>query len=128
MRVPDVGKRANAARVEIRCPDPAGNPYLQLAILCYVGLEGIKQKIPCPSPIEENVYKMSFEERKKRKIESLPETFADALVEFENSKIMREALGDVLFKNLLKLHEKKVSIPLSLQFSIRLYEISLKFE
>jgi len=107
MRVPDVGKRANAARVEIRCPDPAGNPYLQLAILCYVGLEGIKQKIPCPSPIEENVYKMSFEERKKRKIESLPETFADALVEFENSKIMQEALGDVLFKNLLNIKRQE---------------------
>ncbi|ODS40707.1 hypothetical protein BEH94_11080 [Candidatus Altiarchaeales archaeon WOR_SM1_SCG] len=50
---------------------------------------------------------MSFEERKKRKIESLPETFADALVEFENSKIMQEALGDVLFKNLLNIKRQE---------------------
>jgi len=101
MRVPDVGKKAVAARVEIRCPDPAGNPYLQLAILCHVGLEGIKQKIECPPPVEENVYKMSFEERKNRGIRSLPETFADALSEFEKSEIMRKALGDMLFENLL---------------------------
>jgi len=107
MRVPDVGKRSAAARVEIRCPDPAGNPYLQFAVLCYTGLEGVRQKIECPEPIEENVYKMSFEKRRMRGIESLPETFADALSEFENSEIMREALGDTLFENLsrIKRHE-----------------------
>lgn len=107
IRVPDVGKRSVAARVEIRCPDPAGNPYLQLAVLCYVGLEGIKQKIECPPPIEENVYKMSFEERRKRGIRSLPETFAEALSEFEKSEIMRKALGDTLFENLLNIKRRE---------------------
>lgn len=107
IRVPDVGKRAVAARFEIRCPDPAGNPYLQFAVLCHAGLEGIKQKIHCPDPVEENVYVMSFDERKKRKIELLPETFADALLEFENSEIMRDALGDTLFDDLLNIKRQE---------------------
>ena len=38
IRVPNFGGRKGAARCEIRCPDPAGNPYLQFAVLLATGL------------------------------------------------------------------------------------------
>ncbi|MCK5506693.1 MAG: glutamine synthetase, partial [Thermodesulfovibrionia bacterium] len=72
IRVPNFGKRKSAARCEIRCPDPSGNPYLQFAILCAAGLDGIEKKIDPGEPAEINVYGMSYEERKKRHIISLP--------------------------------------------------------
>lgn len=101
IRIPDVGKRKEAARVEIRSPDPAGNPYLQFAVLCHTGLEGIKKKIDPGEPTEKNLYAMSRDERADLGIESLPETFGQALDEFENSKFMENALGKVAFKNFL---------------------------
>jgi len=102
IRVPNFGKRKSAARVEIRCPDPAGNPYLQFAVLCLSGLDGIQRKIEPPEPTELNVYKLTYEERKERGIVSLPESLSEALKEMENSQLVREALGETLYENYLR--------------------------
>ncbi|HUX98759.1 MAG TPA: glutamine synthetase family protein [Candidatus Deferrimicrobium sp.] len=107
IRVPDFGKRKNAARMEIRCPDPAGNPYLQFAVLLYIGLNGIKKKIEPPEPTELNVYKMSLEERRSLGIISLPESLSEALRELENSELMRQALLPTAFKNFLEIKWKE---------------------
>lgn len=101
IRVPDVGKRKKASRVEIRCPDPAGNPYLQFAVLCHSGLEGIKKKIDPGEPTEKNLYVMPKKEMDDLGIVSLPETFGHALEEFERSKLMKDALGKTAFNNFL---------------------------
>lgn len=102
IRVPNFGKRPNAARMEIRCPDPAGNPYLQFAVLCLSGLDGIKRNLNPPEPTELNVYKLSYEERKQRGIISLPESLSEALLEIENSEFMKAALGQEVWENYLK--------------------------
>jgi len=101
IRVPDFGGRKKAARIEIRCPDPAGNPYLQFAVLLGTGLDGITKKITPPDPTELNVYKLSFEERTKMNIISLPESLSEALNEFAKSKLMKEIFGEKLFNNFL---------------------------
>ncbi len=88
-------------RCEIRCPDGAGNPYLQFAVLLATGLDGIKNKIDPGDPVELNVYHMSYEERKERNIVSLPESLKEALDELETSDLMRETLGETAFENFL---------------------------
>lgn len=107
IRVPDFGKRKNAARMEIRCPDPAGNPYLQFAVLLWVGLDGIKNKISPPEPTELNVYEMSLEERRDKGIISLPESLSEALKELEESELMLQALLPTAFKNFLEIKWKE---------------------
>jgi glutamine synthetase len=105
IRVPNFGGRKNAARCEIRCPDGAGNPYLQFAVLLATGLDGIKNRIDPGDPVELNVYQMTYEERKARNIVSLPESLQEALDEMETSDLMRETLGELAFENFL--HEKR---------------------
>lgn len=102
IRVPNFGGRKAAARCEIRCPDGAGNPYLQFAVLLATGLDGIKNKIDPGDPVELNVYHMSYEERKQRGIVSLPENLKEALDELESSDLMRETLGETAFENFLR--------------------------
>lgn len=102
IRVPNFGGRSHAARCEIRCPDPAGNPYLQFAALCLSGLDGIKNKMDPSEPTEMNVYKMNYEERRQRGIVSLPESLYEALNEMEKSEFMRHALGEEAFSAFLK--------------------------
>jgi len=106
IRVPDFGKRKNAARMEIRCPDPAGNPYLQFAVLLHAGLDGIKRQIMPPEPTELNVYKLTYEERRDRNIISLPESLSEALRELETSELMRTALLGA-FQNFLEIKWKE---------------------
>jgi len=102
IRVPNFGGRKSAARCEIRCPDSAGNPYLQFAVLLAAGLDGIKQKTDPGDAVELNVYHMSLEERRERGIVSLPESLKEALDELEASTLMEETLGPVTFENFLK--------------------------
>jgi glutamine synthetase len=101
IRVPNFGGKKSAARCEIRCPDGAGNPYLQFAVLLATGLDGIKNKIDPGDPVELNVYHMSYEERKERGIVSLPESLKEALDELETSDLMKETLGETAFENFL---------------------------
>src|SRR2546423_14005324 len=68
-----------ATRAEIRCPDPACNPYLTFAALLHAGLEGIEQGYELPEPMETNLYHLTPEQRKERGIVSLPQTLGEGV-------------------------------------------------
>jgi glutamine synthetase len=92
-----------ATRAEIRCPDPACNPYLTFATLLHAGLEGIEQGYELEPPMERNLYHLSAEERRAQGIVSLPETLGEAIDELAASDLMRRALGEHIFDAYVKL-------------------------
>jgi len=86
-----------ATRVEYRSPDPACNPYFAFSVMLAAGLEGIEKRYPLRDPVERNVYEMTEEERKRYKIDSLPEDLYEAIKITEKSDLVRRALGDHVF-------------------------------
>ncbi|MFC1646363.1 glutamine synthetase beta-grasp domain-containing protein [Candidatus Omnitrophota bacterium] len=90
-----------ATRAELRCPDPACNPYLAFAVMLASGLEGIEKKYPIPAPVEPNIYHMAMEERERRGLVSLPGNLFEAIIETEKSKFMKAALGEHIFSRFL---------------------------
>jgi glutamine synthetase len=96
-----------ATRVEIRCPDPACNPYLTFAALLHAGLEGIEQGYELPDPMETNLYHLTAEQRRERGITSLPETLGEAIDELSQSELMRKALGPHIFDRYVELKRKE---------------------
>lgn len=94
--------KEDATRLELRSPDPACNPYLAFAVILAAGLEGVADGLDAPAPVEENVYEMSFSQRRKRKIKHLPGSLVEAIQKAENSKFLRAALGDHVHKNLIE--------------------------
>ncbi len=103
IRVPRVNpQKLNTTRIEIRNPDPACNPYLAYAVMLSCGLHGIREKLPLPPPIEENLLAFDQIELEHRRIIRLPETLGEALDEFQKDTIIREALGDLLFTKLVE--------------------------
>ena len=92
-----------ATRAEIRCPDPACNPYLTFAALLHAGLEGIEKGYELPEPMEKNLYTLTPEDRKERGIVALPETLGEAIDELAQSELARKALGDHIFGSYVKL-------------------------
>jgi glutamine synthetase len=108
VRVPgyEPGKES-ATRFEIRCPDPATNPYLCFSVLLAAGLQGVEDGLEPPAPAEGNVYHMSAEQRKKLGIGTLPASLLEAIGTMEKSKLVKKALGDHIFEAFLenKRHE-----------------------
>ena len=45
VRIPITGNNPKAKRLEFRCPDSSGNPYLAFAAMLMAGIDGIKKKI-----------------------------------------------------------------------------------
>lgn len=99
IRVPHWFKdKPNSARIELRCPDPASNPYLVFAVMLAAGLDGIENKLPLSKPVEENLYKFDQESLKSRHIDTLPSSLFEAINELRKNELMRETLGEHLFK------------------------------
>jgi len=90
-----------ATRVELRCPDPACNPYLAFAVMLAAGLEGIEKKYKLTPPVEPNIYHMAMEEREKRGLTSLPGNLFEAIKETEGSTFVRDTLGKHIFTRFL---------------------------
>lgn len=91
----------HATRAELRCPDPACNPYLAFSVMLAAGLEGIKGGYKLCEPVEPNIYKMEMEERERKGVRPLPVNLFEAIKETEKSRLVKEALGDHIFTRFL---------------------------
>ncbi|MBX2865546.1 MAG: type I glutamate--ammonia ligase [Leptolyngbyaceae cyanobacterium MAG.088] len=82
IRIPLSGDSPKAKRLEFRCPDPTSNPYLAFAAMLCAGIDGIKNKIEPPAPIDQDIYELSPEELAK--IASTPGSLKEALSALES--------------------------------------------
>jgi len=89
--------KEKATRIEYRSPDPACNPYLAFSVMLAAGLDGIENKYKLAEPANDNIYDMSEESRAKAGIKSLPEDLLEAIKITENSKLIRDCLGEKVF-------------------------------
>jgi glutamine synthetase len=122
IRVPEYQPgREHSTRIEYRSPDPACNPYLAFAVMLAAGLEGIEKGYEPPEPVEENVYEMSEDERRRRGIDLLPGSLVEAIELTEKSELVREALGEHVFDNFIK--NKKIEWD---QYRTQVTEFELK--
>jgi glutamine synthetase len=99
--------REYATRVEVRCPDAAGNPYLQLAVMLTAGLKGIEEGYEIPEPMELNLYDLTEEERLKRGVNALPASLDEAIKQTEKSELVKETLGSHSFERFIALKKKE---------------------
>lgn len=99
--------KEKATRAELRCPDPACNPYLTFAVMLHAGLEGIEKSYKLPEPMEKNLYHLSGEERKELGIGSLPDSLGEAVLITEQSELVKKALGKHVFGRFIELKKKE---------------------
>ena len=99
--------KEQATRAEIRCPDPACNPYLTFAALLHAGLEGVERGYELPPPMERNLYHLTAEQRRERGIVALPETLGEAIDELAQSELARTALGPHIFDRYVEIKRKE---------------------
>src|SRR5690606_33241569 len=81
IRVPISGSSPKAKRIEFRCPDSSGNPYLAFSAMVMAGLDGIKNKIEPPAPVDKDLYELPPEEAKD--IPQVPSSLSEVIDQLE---------------------------------------------
>jgi glutamine synthetase len=94
--------KEKATRAELRCPDPSCNPYLAFSVMLAAGLKGVQDKLPLPTPIEQDIFHMNESERDKAGIRALPGSLGEAIALTEQSKLVKECLGDHVFNKFIE--------------------------
>jgi len=108
LRVPKWFKtKQEAARIELRCPDPSCNPYLAFAVMLKAGLDGIKNKLEPPEAVEENIYQLDDESLANKNIAVLPTSLLEALDALKKDELMQEVLGEHLFERYVDVKTKE---------------------
>ena len=98
VRIPTYSKSPAARRVEFRPPDPTANPYLAMSAMLMAGLDGIRNKIEPPAPVDDDVYDLPPEEAAK--IQSVPGSLHEALDALEADHMFLLA-GDVFTQDVI---------------------------
>ncbi|ROS73051.1 type I glutamate--ammonia ligase [Cellulomonas sp. PhB143] len=77
IRIPITGDNPKAKRIEFRVPDPSSNPYLAFAAQLMAGIDGIKNRIEPPEPVDKDLYELPPEEHAA--IQQVPASLGEAL-------------------------------------------------
>jgi len=99
--------KPNSARIELRCPDPACNPYLAFAVMLAGGLDGVKKNMRLTQPVEENLYKFDEEKLASRKIDTLPSSLYEAVNELRNNDFIQGVLGKHLYQKYMRIKTRE---------------------
>lgn len=99
IRIPVTGNSAKAKRLEFRAPDPSANPYLAFSAQLMAGIDGIRNRIEPPEPIDKDLYELPPEEHAE--IKTLPASLEEALDELERDHDFLTE-GDVFPEDLIK--------------------------
>jgi glutamine synthetase len=82
VRIPITGTNPKAKRLEFRVPDPSCNPYLAFSAMLMAGLDGIRNKIEPPEPIDKDLYELPPEEHAQ--VQQVPASLDEVLTTLEN--------------------------------------------
>ncbi|HET7304906.1 MAG TPA: type I glutamate--ammonia ligase [Segeticoccus sp.] len=99
VRIPITGSSPKAKRIEFRVPDPSANPYLAFAAQLMAGLDGIRNRVEPPEPVDKDLYELPPEEHAA--IEQVPASLPAVLDALEaDHEFLLE--GDVFTEDLIQ--------------------------
>ena len=100
--------KEGATRVELRCPDPACNPYL-----CFAGdaagraSRGSRRATSCPSRWSRTSTTSRRRSRRRLGIEQLPETLGEAIEVAAESELVLRTLGEHTFRRFVEIKRQE---------------------
>jgi len=105
IRIP--AARGLSTRTEIRCPDPAANPYLALAMMLNSGLDGVKNNLTPPAEVAQDIFKMTAAEMEAENISVMPGSLKEAIEVLRANPIAENTLGSHIFRKYIEAKEKE---------------------
>jgi glutamine synthetase len=90
-------------RIEMRLPDGSMNPYLATAAIAAAGLDGIDRKLDPGEPMNVNMYELSPQEIRDRKVGVLPQSLKEAVDALEADEVVKQGIGNELAQEFITL-------------------------
>ncbi len=90
-------------RMELRSPDPSANPYLAFALTISAGLDGIESHLTLPPAVDADLY--TADETVTKDLALLPDNLEKAIALAENSKFVKDLLGEELLLKYLSVQK-----------------------
>lgn len=127
VRIPMYSTSEKAKRLEFRTPDPSCNPYYSFPAQLMAGLDGVRNKIEPPKPIDKDLYELKPEEAAK--VEMMPASLEEALdaLERDHGFLLK---GDVFTKDVIEkwLDYKRTKEVDALRLRPHPYEFALYYD
>jgi len=101
--------RAAQANLEFRAADAAASPYMVLGAIVRAGLDGIRRRLPTPSPINTDPDTLSEAERKRLGVERLPISLPDALAALEADTVVSGWLPAAMRQTYLSMKRSEIA-------------------
>ena len=99
VRIPVTGTSPKAKRIEFRVPDPSSNPYLAFSAMLMAGIDGIRNRIEPPEPVDKDLYELPPDEHAA--IDQVPDSLPAVLDALEEDhEYLTE--GDVFTPDLIE--------------------------
>lgn len=106
----DPAKRQAGFNMELRAPDATASPYMVLGAILRAGLEGIRLKLPMPTPIDRDPSELSPGEMKALGIVALPASLEEALTRLEASPAVRLWMSPVFLSSYVSVKRKEIAM------------------
>ncbi len=84
-------------RIELRSPDTLCNPYIAFSLIINACINGIKDNLAAPDPVNLNLYKLSDDDKKK--YESLPDNLVEAKMIAKDSGFIKDVLSKEIIES-----------------------------
>jgi glutamine synthetase len=90
-----------AANAEVKCFDATANPYLLVGAVIAAGLAGVAERLSLPEPITGDPAGWSAQQRERAGVHRLPTSSVEAADALAASRVLAEAMGEVLHDTVL---------------------------
>ena len=100
VRIPLYSRSEKSKRIEVRFPDPTANGYLAFSAMLMAGLDGIKNQMTPPGPLDKDLYDLSPEDLAK--VAKTPGSLGEVLDALEKDHDFLLA-GDVFTRDVIEM-------------------------
>jgi glutamine synthetase len=101
VRVPSAPEGTGSTNIELKTADATCNPHLALGAILAVALQGVRNQRDPDNPVQVDPATLDAEQRSQRHITLLPRNLQEALTHLESDAILRDAMGEDLFRAFL---------------------------
>jgi glutamine synthetase len=97
----DTPGNPHGASIEVKCGDPSANPYLAIAVILGLALDGVRRDAPLPPEVTRNPAELTSAEARRTATVPMPADQAAALDALAGSRLLAAILGEPIWETLL---------------------------